>query len=94
MVAAEAHRRNFFAAQARAFVGDGGAWIWTLQKTYFSTFEPIVDFVHVLTHVYLAAKAVGGSATVVWECYLAWATACWQGRVAVVLEQLARYWGR
>ena len=88
MVAAEAQRRNFFAAQARAFLGDGGAWIWTLHRTYFPTFEPIVDFVHVLTYVYLAAKAVGGSATAVWERYLGWATACWQGRVATVLEQL------
>lgn len=88
MVAAEAQRRNFFAAQARAFLGDGGAWIWTLQRTYFSTFEPIVDFVHVLTHVYLAAKAVGGPATAVWKRYLGWATACWQGRVATVLEEL------
>jgi hypothetical protein len=78
MAAAEARRRNFYATQSRAFVGNGEAWIWTLQQTYFSTFEPIVDFVHVLTHVHLAAKAVGGSATVVWECYLAWATACWQ----------------
>jgi hypothetical protein len=93
MVAAEAHRRNFFAAQARAFVGDGGAWIWTLQQIYFSTFEPIVDFVHVLTHVYLAAKAVGGSAPAVWERYLNWATACWQGQVAVVLEQLRVVFG-
>jgi len=88
MVAAEAHRRNFFAAQARAFLGDGGAWIWTLQRTYFHTFEPIVDFVHVLTYVYLSAKAVGGPATVVWDRYLGWATACWQGRVAALLEQL------
>lgn len=88
MVAAEAQRRNFFAAQARAFLGDGGAWIWTLQRLYFPTFEPIVDFVHVLTHIYLAAKAVGGSAAAVWERYLGWATACWQGRVGVVLEEL------
>jgi len=88
MVAAEAHRRNFFAAQDRAFLGDGGAWIWTLQRTSFSTFEPIVDFVHVLTHVFLAAKAVGGSATAVWTRYLDWATACWQGRVATVLHEL------
>lgn len=87
-VAAEAHRRNFFAAQSRAFLGDGGAWIWTLQRTYFPTFEPIVDFVHALTHVYLAAKAVGGSTTAIWERYLDWATACWQGRVATVREQL------
>jgi hypothetical protein len=88
MVAAEARRRNFFAAQSRAFLGDGGPWIWTLHRTDFPTFEPIVDFVHVLTHVYLAAKAVGGPAAAVWERYLDWATACWQGRVATVLEQL------
>lgn len=88
MVASEAHRRNFFAAQARAFLGDGGAWIWTLHRAYFSTFEPIVDFVHVLTHVYLAAKAVGGAATMVWNRYLDWATTCWQGGVATVLEEL------
>jgi hypothetical protein len=88
MVAVEAQRRNFFAAQARAFLGDGGAWIWGLQRTYFPTFEPIVDFVHVLTYIYLAAKAVGGPALAVWERYLGWATACWQGRVAAVLEDL------
>jgi hypothetical protein len=88
MVAAEAHRRNFPAAQARAFLGDGSSWIWTLHEAYFPTFEPIVDFVHALTHVYLAAKAVGGPVAAVWERYLGWATACWQGRVATVLEQL------
>jgi hypothetical protein len=88
MVAAEAHRRNFFGAQSRAFLGDGGAWIWTLHRTHFPTFEPIVDFVHVLSHIYLAAKAMGGSPAEVWERYLAWATACWQGRIARVLEEL------
>ena len=88
MVAAEAQRRNFFAARNRVFLGDGGPWIWTLQRTYFPTFEPIVDFVHVLTHVYLAAKAVGGSATAIWTRYLDWATACWQGKVGLVLDQL------
>jgi hypothetical protein len=88
MVAAEAHRRNLFAAQSRVVLGDGGTWIWTLQRTLFPTFEPIVDFVHVLAHVYLAAKAFGGPATAVWQRYLDWATACWQGRVATVREQL------
>jgi hypothetical protein len=88
MVAAEAKRRNFDAAQARAFLGDGGTWIWTLHRTYFPGFEPIVDFIHALTYVYLAAKAVGGSPPAVWERYLGWATACWQGRVASVLDQL------
>jgi hypothetical protein len=88
IVAAEAQRRNFFAAQSRAFLGDGGLWIRALPRTYFPTFEPIVDFVHVLTPVYLAAKAVGGRPAEVWERYLGWATACWKGRVAAVGEEL------
>jgi hypothetical protein len=92
MVAAEANRRHFFKAQARAFVGDGGSWIWTLHRTHFPTFEPIVDFVHVLTYIYLAARAIGGPAAAVWERYLKWATACWQGGVAGVLEQLRTHW--
>ena len=88
MVAAEAQRRHFFAATLRAFLGDGGLWIWVIQRVYFPTFEPIVDFVHVLTYVDLAAKALGGGAHAVWQRYLRWATACWQGRVAEVLEEL------
>ena len=47
-----------------------------------------MDFVHVLTHVFLAAKAVGGSAPAIWTRYLDWATACWQGQVATVLQEL------
>lgn len=88
MVAAEAQRRNFFAATLRAFLGDGGLWIWTIHRLFFPTFEPIVDFVHVLTYVYLAARAIGGTTEAIWQRYLRWAEACWQGRVARVLEEL------
>jgi hypothetical protein len=90
MVAAEALRRNFFAAGLRAFLGDGGLWIWVIHRAFFPTFEAIVDFVHVLTYIYLAAKALGGGADAVWERYLRWARACWQGRVSEVLEELRR----
>jgi hypothetical protein len=93
IVAAEAQRRNFAAAQSRAFLGDGAGWIWTLQRTYFPAFEPIVDFVYALTYVYLASKAAGGAAPRVWERYLGWATACWQGRVASVREELGAILG-
>jgi hypothetical protein len=88
MAAAEARRRNFFAAEKRAFLGDGGAWIWVIHRTFFPTFEPIVDFLHVSTYIYLAAKATGVVAAVIWERYLRWARACWQGRVADVLHEL------
>lgn len=88
LVATEAQRRNFYAANLRAFLGDGGLWIWLIHRVFFPTFEPIVDFVHVLTYIYLAAKALSGGADAVWERYLRWATACWQGRVAEILEEL------
>jgi hypothetical protein len=88
MVATEAQRRNFFAATSRVFLGDGGLWIWKIHRIFFPTFEPIVDFVHALTYVYLASRAIGGGTEATWQRYLGWATACWQGRVAEVLGEL------
>jgi hypothetical protein len=88
MVAAEAQRRNFMNAGHRAFVGDGAAWIWKLQKQYFHTFQPIVDFLHVLAHLFAAAKAAATGAQECWALFQTWAEACWQGRVGEVIEQM------
>ena len=46
VVAQAAWERNFFAAQRRAFLGDGQATNWTIRREHFSTFEAILDFVH------------------------------------------------
>ena len=85
---AAAPRRNFIAAQARAVPGDGGAGFGTLHRTLFPTSEPMVDFVPAAAHVDLDAKAVGGATAAVGERSLHGATACWQGRVATVRDQL------
>jgi len=91
MVAAEARARNFPAAAAQAFVGDGQEWNWTLQRRHFPKAVTIADLIHVLTYVYLAAKAVLTTAAGRWSQYLDWAEACWQGRVAEVIAEL-RTW--
>jgi hypothetical protein len=88
MVAAEARARDFGAAGRQAFVGDGQAWNWTLQEASFPMAIAIADFIHVLTYVSLAAKAVAGSAAEHRELYLGWATSCWRGHVAEVLAAL------
>ena len=88
LLAGEAQRRGFYQAPRRAFLGDGLAYNWTIQRGYFPHFEPIVDFLHVLCYVYLAAWAVGGEEEQRWSLYLGWLRACWQGRVAEVLQQL------
>jgi hypothetical protein len=88
MMAAEAQERGFFAAKRRAFVADGAAYNWAIQRGYFPSFEPIVDLLHVLCYLYLAAYAVGQDEEGRWGTYAGWLRACWQGRVAEVIQEL------
>lgn len=91
MVAAEARRRNFAAAAARAFLGDGSAWIWGLHRRSFPTFVAIVDFLHALAHLFTAAKAMAADTEGRWELFGAWAEACWRGRVDQVIAELGTW---
>ncbi|MHC5537065.1 LysR family transcriptional regulator, partial [Singulisphaera rosea] len=88
MVAAEARRRNFDNASGRVFIGDGSAWIWTLKKECFPTYQAVVDFLHVLGHVFAAAKAAVGGVSERWTLFQAWAEAIWKGQTARVLSEL------
>jgi hypothetical protein len=88
MVAAEAYRRNFHAAQRGALLGDGGAWIWTQHKKWFSYLTPIADFVHPLTYLYVTATALSANVSERWQQYVAWMTQCWQGGVAEVIADM------
>jgi hypothetical protein len=88
MMAAEAQERGFYGAKRRAFVADGAAYNWTIQRGWFADFEPIVDLLHVLCYIYLAAYAVGQDEEGRWRTYVGWLVACWQGRVAEAIEEL------
>jgi len=88
MVAAEAHRKGFFQAARHAFVGDGMKCNWTMWKTHFATFIPIVDFIHVISYLYKAAVAIGESEDFGWGLCADWIRACWQGRVDDVTSDL------
>jgi hypothetical protein len=94
MVAAEAQERAFYQAQRRAFLGDGAAYNWWIQRAYFPDFEPIADFLHVLCYLYLAAWGVGTDDAERWSIYLGWLRACWQGRVPEVIAALRIWQGR
>lgn len=91
MMAAEADARGFFAASRRAFLGDGLAYNWSIQRTHFPTFEPIVDFVHPVERLHAAARALGDDDAQAWTQYVAWAAAVWQGGVAQVIDQLTEH---
>lgn len=84
----EAKCRCFHEAVAKAFLGDGLPWNWSIWKRHFRDFIPILDFIHVLSYLYVTAKAVHPDAQDAWDRYLIWMRGCWQGDVAQVLEEL------
>jgi hypothetical protein len=90
-MAREAKRRRFFEAEAKAFLGDGLPWNWSIWKKHFPDFTPILDFIHVLSYLFVAAKAVHAVAQDAWDQYLMWMRGCWNGEVGQVLEEL-RHW--
>lgn len=92
-MAREARRRRFYEATAKAFLGDGLAWNWSIWKEQFPDFIPILDFIHPLSYLFLSAKAAFPSSQAdAWSQYLAWMRGCWQGEVGQVLDEL-RAWG-
>lgn len=90
MMEAEADSRGFYQAAKRAFVGDGLPYNWTIQNRHFPTFTPILDFPHVIERVHKAAGAVCAKPAEAWLLYVRWASACWEGRVHDMLEEMRR----
>lgn len=87
LLVGQAYSRGFMAASRKAFVCDGMACNWTLQKKYFSRFTPILDFVHAICYVYHAA--IGGQPTgKAWERYCQWAQLLWSGEIETLLQRM------
>jgi hypothetical protein len=82
-----AWERNFFGAGRKAFLGDGLAVNWTIQRRHFACFTPILDFVHALSYVFAAAFA-GRPQAEAEEVYKRWIQAVWSGQVATLLPEL------
>lgn len=89
-VAAEAQRRGLYHAQRKAVLGDGGNWIGPLAELHFPGWVQVLDFLHLLVHLYAAAGAAyRGQARRAWGLYERCLRAAWAGRVAEVLANLA-----
>ena len=88
-VAREARRRRFYDAAAQVFLGDGLPWNWSIQKEHFPKAVPILDFTHVLSYLFLAAKAIHADhEETAWSQYVAWMTGCWRSEASQVIEEL------
>lgn len=86
-LAAAAWQRGFAAAPRKAFVGDGQEANWTVHRTRFSHYVPILDFIHALCYVFAGALA-GRRLREGWPVYRQWAQWVWSGQVERVIEAL------
>ena len=82
LVAAECHRRGLDLAQYKACVCDGQKANWGVWETHFKAlgFIAVLDFLHLLTYIYAAACAAGGTSDEKWARHVEWTTWAWQGR--------------
>lgn len=89
MVSAEAMKRKMYAAPTRAVMGDGGNWIEPLGQMHFAGWEQILDFLHLLVHLFAAARlAYAGDAKAAWELYERMLRNAWGGRTQAVIDDL------
>lgn len=89
MVGAEAQRRGFYRATCGAFIGDGGNWIGPMGQELFPGWAQVLDFIHLLVHLYQAACAASaGRAERAWRLYERLLRAAWAGQAQTVLELL------
>jgi hypothetical protein len=89
MLATAAWQWGFFAAQRKAFLGDGSDNNWTIWRQHFSSFTPVLDFIHALSYVFAAAMA-GRKFADGWSIYVQWIGWIWSGDVAQVIAALAQ----
>ncbi len=87
MVATRAWEWGFYGASRKAFIGDGASNNWTMWRNHFSSFTPILDFIHALSYVF-ASATVGRPFGEGWSCYVKWIEWVWQGEVEKVVSEL------
>jgi len=90
-VAAEVHRRGLDCAKRKACLADGSRAIWGLFELHLvaAGFIAILDFVHLLVHLYAAAGAAAGRGSEAsWGLYIEWIGLAWAGQVVALLAAL------
>ena len=88
LMAAEADRRGFYSALRQSFLGDGLPYNWAIHAKHFSTFTPILDFIHPIERLHETSRALFDDDEQAWQECTKWMTLCWAGDVEEVIGLL------
>ena len=89
LMAAEADRRGFYSAGRQSFLGDGLPYNWAIQRKYFPSFTPILDFIHPIERLHETSRAIFSDTEQAWKTCTKWMALCWTGDANEVIGQLA-----
>ena len=98
-VVVEVFKRGLDLADRKACVCDGQKSNWTVWAEHLQDlgFIPILDFLHLLTYLYVAAQALGGTEKERWDRYRQWLTWAWNGsrdKLMLALNEAAETVGK
>ena len=91
LVATEVYRRNLDLADRKGCVCDGQPYNWTICEEFLKPlgFIAILDFLHLLTYLYSAARAAAGKDELKgWRLYQLWMRQAWAGKVEKLINAL------
>jgi hypothetical protein len=91
-VAAEVQRRRLGEASRKACVCDGSNWNWSIFAMHLLClgFIGILDFIHLVSYLYLTAQVGADKGETSWELYERWLRWAWAGQVMLLLADLKR----
>jgi len=90
----EAKRRRFDEAPRKAYVADGLTCNWSIHKTHFRSYTPILDFVHAVSYLFKASSACYGHDETAWYVYCQWMRSTWCGKIDDVICELREHQDR
>lgn len=88
ILALMAWQLGFYGAERKAFIADGSDNNWTIWRNHFSSYVPVLDFIHALSYIFAAAMA-GRTFPEGWPIYTQWIQWVWSGEVEKVIAALA-----
>ena len=90
LVRNEATRLQMEKCPKKAFLADGAQANWNIHDKFFSQYHPVLDFVHLVEHLFAVAGAICKTPLHAWKLYLEMIQLAWAGKPTEILAQLKK----
>lgn len=90
----EIRRLNLENATSKLFIADGGAANWLIHENLCPHWESLLDFVHLVSHLFIVSSRILKKSEDAWELYQKLVTHAWNNQVDELLQCLFQHQSR